>query len=287
LCDFAGFYEEADRRTGELRARGVRHDWHVPYGPHPSQLLDVFFPEPARETGAAFVFLHGGGFLEGHPDHYGFLAEPFVDRGVVFVSAGYRLAPEASLADAIDDGAAVLQWLLGQVRVLRIDPHRIYVGGHSAGAMIWASLATRTDWQASMRLPPDVVAGAVLVSGVYDFNVRQQLRSLPPLDADDPLLSLEPLRTIGPHSSPLVIAAGSPELNRVDWPGDLFETSARALAAAAAASGVEHTLVVLGDHDHRRTAEALGEPDGPLFAAVQELLAGSPRHPRSTHERKL
>jgi len=282
LCDFAGFYREADRRTSELRERGVRHEWHVPYGDHPSQIADVFYPPGASAMSPVFVFLHGGGFSEGHPDHYGFLAGPFIERGVIFVSAGYRLAPEASLEDSIDDGGALLAWISSEADALGIDRTRVFTGGHSAGAIIWASLATSVDWQAQHRLPTDVIAGAVLISGVYDFQQRQQLRSLPPLTPDDPLLFLEPLRAMGPSCAPLLIAAGSPELNRVGWPDDLFEMNAHSLHAAAAAKGVPTELIILSDLDHRMTAEVLGDRAGLLFPAAQRLIDGPRRRNQST-----
>ena len=56
---------------------------------------------------------------------------------------GYRRAPEHRFPAALDDAYAVLTWTAGHAADLGIDPERIAVGGHSAGAGLAAAVALR------------------------------------------------------------------------------------------------------------------------------------------------
>src|SRR5712671_6453643 len=97
--NWRAFYESAERRTDAVRERWM-HKLDVAYGSaSPRQRLDVYFPHQTATGAPIVVFLHGGGFREGDPALYGFLAEPFVKRGVIFASAGYRLTPETYLPE--------------------------------------------------------------------------------------------------------------------------------------------------------------------------------------------
>ncbi|MEU5049303.1 alpha/beta hydrolase fold domain-containing protein [Streptomyces sp. NPDC021096] len=63
--------------------------------------------------------------------------------GATVISVGYRLAPEHRFPAALDDAYAVLTWTAEHAGELGIDPARIAVGGHSAGANIAAAAALR------------------------------------------------------------------------------------------------------------------------------------------------
>ncbi len=63
--------------------------------------------------------------------------------GAVVISVGYRVAPENRFPAALDDAYAVLTWAAENAAELGIDPERIAVGGHSAGAGLAAAAALR------------------------------------------------------------------------------------------------------------------------------------------------
>jgi acetyl esterase/lipase len=97
-----------------------------------------------RQAQGAVVWLHGGGFVMGDLDtEHPWSARLAGGSGAVVISVGYRQAPEHRFPAALDDAYAALTWTAKHAAELCIDPARIAVGGHSAGAGIAAAVALR------------------------------------------------------------------------------------------------------------------------------------------------
>jgi acetyl esterase/lipase len=97
-----------------------------------------------RDAQGAVVWLHGGGWVMGDVETEHPWASRIADlSGAVVISVGYRLAPEHPFPAALDDAYAVLTWAAGNAAELGVNPERIAVGGHSAGAGIAAAVALR------------------------------------------------------------------------------------------------------------------------------------------------
>lgn len=98
---------------------------------------------PIRTRGA-IVWLHGGGFVMGDLDtDHPFAARIASASGATVISVDYRRSPEHPFPAALDDTYAVLKWAAEHATELGIDPDRIAVGGHSAGAGLAAAVALR------------------------------------------------------------------------------------------------------------------------------------------------
>jgi acetyl esterase/lipase len=101
--------------------------------------------EPIRREGAklpALLWIHGGGYVLGHPDGDDALCESFVQAAnCVVVSPDYRLAPEHPFPAGIEDCYAALLWMTDAAEQLNIDLSRIAIGGASAGGGLCAALA--------------------------------------------------------------------------------------------------------------------------------------------------
>jgi acetyl esterase/lipase len=101
--------------------------------------------EPAQRTGAklpAMLWIHGGGYVMGHPDMDDALCERFVQAAkCVVVSVDYRLAPEHPYPAAIDDCYTGLTWMTDEAELLGIDLDRIAIAGASGGGGLTAALA--------------------------------------------------------------------------------------------------------------------------------------------------
>jgi acetyl esterase len=107
----------------------------------PDVAVRIYRPHQAQ---GAIVWLHGGGFAMGDLDtEHPWAARIAHGSGAVVISVGYRLAPEHRFPAALDDAYAVLTWTAEHAAELGIDPGRIAVGGHSAGAGIAAGVALR------------------------------------------------------------------------------------------------------------------------------------------------
>jgi acetyl esterase len=133
LAELAAAAAAPDTADMEIEDRTVPADPDVPvriYRPHRAQ--------------GAIVWLHGGGFVMGDLETEHPWALRVADgSGAVVVSVGYRLAPEQRFPAALDDACAVLTWTAGHAAELGIDPERIAVGGHAAGAGLAAAVALR------------------------------------------------------------------------------------------------------------------------------------------------
>jgi acetyl esterase/lipase len=97
-----------------------------------------------RPSGAALLWLHGGGLIVGAPamddGRCGAWAR---ELGLVVVSVDYRLAPEHPFPAALDDARAAWGWLQGSAGALGVEGTLVAVGGASAGGGLAASLAQR------------------------------------------------------------------------------------------------------------------------------------------------
>ncbi|MFX0580764.1 alpha/beta hydrolase [Nocardia nepalensis] len=123
----------ADTANLEIENRTVPGDPDVP--------VRIYRPQGAQ---GAIVWLHGGGFVMGDLDTEHPWATLLANgSGATVISVGYRLAPEHPFPAAHDDIYAVLTWTAEHAVELGIDPARIAIGGHSAGAGLAAAVALR------------------------------------------------------------------------------------------------------------------------------------------------
>ncbi|CCG83333.1 protein of unknown function [Taphrina deformans PYCC 5710] len=111
--------------------------------------LDVHLPDSPRTHALSIIlWFHGGGLLQGSRK----TAPPHLLRGVenqeyCLISADYRLAPQASVADIVDDALDALRFVRRQLS-FRLDANAIHandiaVSGSSAGGYLALLLALR------------------------------------------------------------------------------------------------------------------------------------------------
>jgi len=260
--DWKAFYAEADARTAETRA-ALPHTLDIAYGEHPKQRLDVYRPAASSGAGRVFVFLHGGGFREGDRAHYGYVARPLAAAGVVTVVASYRLTPEFTYPAQVDDSQRLLRWTYEHIAEYGGDPGRIFIGGHSAGAILAAFVGLRTDWLSGTGLPRDLVKGCVPVSGAYDLRNERSLENYVP--DPDRRAEASPLLHVDAPPAHTIVGVGSAERD---------VASSRLLVEQIRGAGGSAALLVLDGLPHDDTARAFGNPKSPLVVAMLEMIAG-------------
>jgi len=100
---------------------------------HALQNLDLYLPDAANFP--TFVYFHGGGLEKGDKSKTEHVGLYLAARGVCFVSANYRMYPEASYPDFILDAASAADWVKRNIAQYGGND-RIYVGGSSAGGYL-------------------------------------------------------------------------------------------------------------------------------------------------------
>lgn len=111
----------------------------VAYGGDPLQRFDVYLPEVAGRNGHApvLVMVHGGGWKRGDKKVGAALQNkvPYYTRkGMVLISVNYRLVPQANPVEQAQDIAKALTYIQSNARAWGVDPARVVLMGHSAGA---------------------------------------------------------------------------------------------------------------------------------------------------------
>ncbi|MGE9291868.1 MAG: alpha/beta hydrolase fold domain-containing protein [Puniceicoccales bacterium] len=108
--------------------------------------LHIFYPENHQpsEKRAAIVFFHGGAWRSGDPSRFYPQCEYLVERGMVAISAKYRLSSKGGSKpkECVTDAKSAIRWVRGHADELGIDSNRIAAGGGSAGGQMAAATAT-------------------------------------------------------------------------------------------------------------------------------------------------
>ncbi len=151
--------------------QGVRVERDVKYGPADRNLLDVFMPEAPSSGRPVLIFVHGGAFIRGNKrlpnsPFYDNILLWAVKNGFVGVNITYRLAPQFPWPAGVEDVAAAVQWVNEKIGERGGDPARIYLMGHSAGAVHVATYVSHPEFQ---KVKDGGLKGAIMVSGIYDL----------------------------------------------------------------------------------------------------------------------
>ena len=261
--DWIAFYDQADALTAETR-NSFPHHLDISYGDHAKQKFDLYLPQ-GKPSGPAFVFIHGGGFVEGDRSHYGYVARPLAKHGILTVVMSYRLSPEHYPVQ-VQDVQAVLGWVYRHIAEYGGDPSRLFVGGHSAGAILSAFVSVDSSWLVDQSLPADLIKGYVPMSGPYDLRTPGGFvdNYLPD---DSKRLEASPILNIHDFSSQAIVAAGSLEQGYVE--------SSQAFVDAIHAGGGQAELIVLEGMAHDATALSAGDEDSLLVKAMIEMMVSS------------
>ncbi|HUZ76313.1 MAG TPA: alpha/beta hydrolase [Chloroflexota bacterium] len=254
------FRDESLARSEAVRKK-FQHDRGIAFGPHPRQVLDVYYPSRTAGLSPVFVFLHGGGFRGGSPAGVSYMAAALLEQGVTFVASSYRLVPEVKFPDMAEDAALALRWVYQNIRGHGGNEDRVVLSGHSAGASLAALAGFRPGWTHQMGVPEDMVKGLVLISGGYvNRRAGDDVNTASPYFVSNLTESIErtPERTI-------VVTAQN------DLP--FCQPDAEALVAALRARGASHEFIsAVPDTDHYFVGHKLAEADGAIFGAVRTML---------------
>jgi arylformamidase len=139
---------------------------NLAYGSDPRQQLDLFGPDlDGNGTGALLVFIHGGYWRSLDRSLFSHMAKGANAHGVTVAIPSYRLCPQVSLNDLINDLRQTARFLYNRYK------RPMAVAGHSAGGHLTACLLG-TDWPAyDSALPARIARHGYSISGLFDLEV--------------------------------------------------------------------------------------------------------------------
>ena len=201
-------FHESPRHTGldlPQAIRGHTADEVLTYKTASGQplLLACFYPPDYREERrySAIAMIHGGGWnsrkiFGGQSgwsgDHLGFLARLFAMRGFLALSVDYRLLPDASLADMIEDCRDAAAYIKQ-----RFTPKTLDLLGESAGGYLAAAVDVFSEKPQFQRV--------ILANPITDLTL-DRWGDFAPEGADKAALS--PALHVGAQCSPTLLLHG-------------------------------------------------------------------------------
>lgn len=146
------------------------------YGSDAAQALD-YYPVVGNPKAPLVFFIHGGGWSVGNKRHLANEKASFYNGlGYAFASVNYRLVPQVKPDGQAQDIAAAIAYLRRDAAKLGLDPDRIVVMGHSAGAHLAALVSSDTHYLDDARVPLASIKGAILLDGA-GYDVAKQMQS--------------------------------------------------------------------------------------------------------------
>lgn len=169
IMELRAIYKEHLKAAGFETSEVVRD---IPYGPHERHRLDVLSPRLSSDRALpVLIFVHGGAFVRGNKSDgeiFDNVLNFFTRHGVLGINATYRLAPEHKFPAAAEDLRDVVKWVGKNAADYGGDPSKIFLMGHSAGAVHVASYTFMEELQPDDG--EDGLRGSILLSGVYGLE---------------------------------------------------------------------------------------------------------------------
>jgi len=236
------------------------------WGDKPDETLD-FFPAASRDA-PLLVFIHGGYWQALSKNESLFAAADCVANGVAFAAIDYTLAPKAGVETIVDQCRRAVAWLHGQAGALGFNRDRLYLSGSSAGAHLAAMMLLK-GWQHTAGVTDNAIAGAILLSGVYDIEPLVGTRVAAPLNlttAD--AAGLSPMRLGLGRPVPTIVAWGENETSE-------FKRQSRSYAARLEAADFPVLVFEVAGANHFDIVLALADRETVLGRATLELIGAS------------
>lgn len=119
----------------------------VVYGRRDGMALTYDVIRPAKQSGAALLWIQSGGWYSTWTDPKGLAgaSKPYLDKGYTVVIVRHASAPKYAVPDAVADVRRCVRAVRMDAKEFGIDPERLGVMGGSAGGHLALMLATTGD----------------------------------------------------------------------------------------------------------------------------------------------
>ena len=142
---------------------------NLSYGEHERQVLDIVSSEVCRSA-PVILFFHGGSWRWGQKDYHREIGKQFARKGIVFVTANYRLYPEVRFPAFPEDVALASAWVRKNVRAHGGDGNNLFLMGHSAGAHSACLVGLDPVYLKAHGGSLGWIRGVVSMSAPYEFD---------------------------------------------------------------------------------------------------------------------
>jgi acetyl esterase/lipase len=275
-------YEKTDLPESQV-VRDLAY-WDGPDRDVKKHRLDLFLPKGTAWP--VLVFAHGGGWTEGDKglrvggaDVYGNIGRFFAARGVGTAVINYRLLPNVTWRDQVQDVARAVAWVHSHIRKFGGDPDRLFLAGHSAGAQLVARVALDAAPLETHNRSPAIVCGVTAVSGAgldladaktYELGedpayYEQRFRDKASYDRQWQV-EASPTSFVDPNDPPFLILYAEGESKGL-------QRQSRRLNEVLALSGVESKVVTVSGESHSRIVLALSHPDKTAAPAILGFIS--------------
>jgi len=234
--------------------------------------LDIHLPEGGADLPVLF-HIHGGGMSKGDKAGNAGVHRRFASQGFCVVTVNYRLSsPDpavegATYPDHIEDVAAAFRWTWDNIGRYGGDRERLFVWGGSAGGHLTASLVLDPSYLEAHELSPDVISGAIPISGLVDVR-RAGAPRIKVIWYDDPEIvkKASPLTYARKDAPPmLIMVADREDPERIEQNKELYE-------ALVKAGHPDVEYLVLTDRTHTTIAPNVVNEGDETFEAMMAFL---------------
>lgn len=253
------------------RSRSARLVTMTRYGAQPGQKFELFVPQGRAPAGGfpLVAFYHGGGWRNGDPHAYRFVARALAERGYAAALIGYRLRREGRFPNMLLDSAAGLAAVLRLAPRHGIDPRRVALMGHSAGAYNVAMLTLDPRWLRGAGVGPAALRGSVVLAGPSDFYPFTRSSSRDAMGHWPRPEETQPITYARAGAAPLLLVHGTADTS-------VRPRNSIVLAKALSARGAPTRATLIGGMGHNGLVITLARPfdlDRRVTNAVFPFLA--------------
>lgn len=238
---------------------------NVAYGSHPDETLDIF-PAQGESPGPVLIYLHGGYWRLLSKDDSSFMAPTLTRAGITVVAVNYSLAPAVTLDHIVDQTRRAVAWVHHHIEQQHGDGRRLIIAGSSAGGHL-AGMVLASGWQQRYGMDATAIAGAVLLSGLYDLTplVETHINEWMCLSLEDAQRN-SPLFALPTHGAPILVSYGTNETAE-------FKRQSQDYLAAWQANGFQGEYVDMPNTNHFDLVLQLNRLESPLVQKLLKLLA--------------
>ena len=248
------------------------------------QQMDIYLP--AKKDIPLILYLHEGSLVSGDKSDnpYEQIAMNFAKKDIGFIIINYRLGPKNKWPTMAEDAALAFSWITKNTEKLHANPHKLFIVGHSSGALIASLLATDQKYLQKVSNSLSEIAGCVVMGTMlnpsYDtdsipkdsldklwlkFETRDTYESL--FKTAEDYRDADPYRHITRNAPPFLILIA--EAEQVNPP--ILEQAKR-FAIAERKLNVSFEIEVLENRTHMTAMKKMAEANDPAFLKIIHFI---------------